>query len=170
LTVSKRNENHLTVSKRNENHLTVVISPLLSLIHDQMLSLLSKGICALAYHGNMSYKEKQMTKNIILNGMNIRGNKKYIKILFTTPESLIGQLSNILNDLKHTLVIDEAHCISSWGGDFRPDYQKIRSEYVNVVALTGSADQRVENDIFSVLFESGHSNMNFHSKYDLKYS
>jgi len=137
---------------------TVVISPLLSLMEDQINSIVSlpdgKGIPTMCWCSNSTTSAKQALHNEL--SLKVH---PVIKLLYTTPETL--DQSAGLNEALHTLyddgmlariVIDEAHCISSWGHDFRPAYRKlgkIRTEFPNVpvMALTATASVEVREDI-----------------------
>jgi ATP-dependent DNA helicase RecQ len=132
--------------------LTVVVSPLISLMKDQVDALRSNGIDAAFLNSSLSYTEQQ---NII---QKAHGNK--LKLLYVAPERLLQEgdvFVNFLKSLKVSLfAIDEAHCISSWGHDFRPEYlQLARLKHIfpniPVVALTATADKMVRKDIVEKL-------------------
>jgi ATP-dependent DNA helicase RecQ len=132
----------------------LVISPLIALIKDQVENLKKKGIGALAIHSGMSFIEvKQTLQNASF------GNYKF---LYVSPERLETKLFlEFLPALKPSLIaVDEAHCISQWGYDFRPSYMRIanlRGEIPNVpiIALTASATVDVQNNICkNLLFEN----------------
>jgi ATP-dependent DNA helicase RecQ len=124
----------------------IVISPLIALMKDQIENLSKKGIPALAIYSGMSYLEvKKTLQNAAF------GNYKF---LYVSPERLETSLfQEFLPAINPCLIaIDEAHCISQWGYDFRPSYLKIaalREEMpdVPVIALTASATLIVQNDI-----------------------
>jgi len=130
--------------------LCLVISPLIALIKDQVENLKKKGISVLAIYSGMSFIEvKQTLQNAAF------GNYKF---LYVSPERLETKLFlEYLPALKPSLIaIDEAHCISQWGYDFRPSYLRIanlREELpdVPIIALTASATINVQNDICSNL-------------------
>ncbi|MEO8820049.1 MAG: ATP-dependent DNA helicase RecQ, partial [Ginsengibacter sp.] len=126
--------------------LCLVISPLIALIKDQVANLKKKGIPALSIYSGMSFIEVKKTLQ----------NARYgnFKFLYVSPERLESELFlEYLPNLKINLIaIDEAHCISQWGYDFRPSYLRIAAlrEYfpaVPFLALTASATLEVQNDI-----------------------
>ncbi|OAF68041.1 hypothetical protein A3Q56_04215 [Intoshia linei] len=133
--------------------ITIVISPLLSLINDQVVRLKSLGINAEMFTGSIN----AATRNSIFD--NLQSTKPSIRLLYVTPEMIAKseKFSNVCQNLYDRnlldrLVIDEAHCISQWGHDFRPDYQKIkhfRHQFTNlsVMALTATATSRVRKEI-----------------------
>ena len=126
--------------------LTVVVSPLIALMKDQVEQLSQLGVPALFLNSSLSPEEYQA------NFEQVRSGK--VKLLYVAPETLLtqrifGLLSSVPFDC---LAIDEAHCISEWGHDFRPEYRQlatIRQRFSNVVclALTATATPRVREDI-----------------------
>lgn len=124
----------------------LVISPLIALMKDQVENLQKRGIYALSIHSGMSFTEvKKTLQNAAY------GNYKF---LYVSPERLETALfKEFLPAIKPTLIaVDEAHCISQWGYDFRPTYLRIssiREEIPDapVIALTASATRKVQNDI-----------------------
>lgn len=125
--------------------LCLVISPLIALIKDQVSNLEKKNVPALALHSGQTFFEiKQALQNAV------EGNYKF---LYVSPERLQSRIFNeYLPALNFNLIaVDEAHCISQWGYDFRPSYLKISDlrNYVNVpiLALTASATPVVLDDI-----------------------
>jgi ATP-dependent DNA helicase RecQ len=130
--------------------LCVVISPLIALIKDQVENLRKRGISSLALHSGMSFFEVKQTLQTAVYGEH--------KFLYLSPERLQTKLfREFLPALNISLIaVDEAHCISQWGYDFRPSYLKIaelREEFpeVPVLALTASATPKVQQDIIEKL-------------------
>lgn len=127
----------------------LVISPLVALMKDQVENLKQKNIKAIALTGGISFEE---TNNLLDNCA--YGNYKF---LYVSPERLQQDwvLERIKNLNINLVAIDEAHCISQWGHDFRPAYLKISAlkEYFHVpfIALTATATPRVQNDICTLL-------------------
>lgn len=136
--------------------LCIVVSPLIALIKDQVENLERRGINALAIHGGMKYFDiKRNFENAL------HGNYKF---LYVSPERLLtGLFLEYLPGLDISLLaIDESHCISQWGYDFRPAYLKIAElrqhlSNVPVLALTASATPKVQDDICEKLgFRKGY--------------
>ena len=132
--------------------LTIVISPLIALMKDQVDSLNVNGIPAAFLNSSQSSDEQQHITN------QLKNNK--IKLLYLAPERLFGSGSNLVNFLKSLpvclIAIDEAHCISHWGHDFRPEYLMLaglKTEFpkIPVIALTATADKLTRNDILEKL-------------------
>lgn len=126
--------------------LTIVISPLISLMKDQVEQLQEMGIKAVFLNSSLTYSEYQFNINLIL--------KKEIKLVYLAPEAMLTQkILTILSKVQvDCITIDEAHCISEWGHDFRPEYRKlieVRKLFQNAVcvALTATATPRVQQDI-----------------------
>ncbi len=126
----------------------IVISPLIALMKDQVDALLANGISA-AYFNSSQEVEKQQE---VLNKLQ----KNELKLIYVAPESL-GQLEFILKNIKISLfAIDEAHCISVWGHDFRPAYKelgKLKNQFSEIpfIALTATADRATREDILTQL-------------------
>ncbi|MCE3282991.1 MAG: RecQ family ATP-dependent helicase, partial [Chitinophagaceae bacterium] len=134
----------------------LVISPLIALMKDQVENLAKRNIPALAIHSGMDFLEVKRAFQCAAQGD--------YKIVYLSPERLQSKLfREFLPALDISLVaVDEAHCISQWGYDFRPSYLKItalREELPGVpfLALTASATQRVQEDIIAKLGLKGNS-------------
>ncbi|MBD5214528.1 MAG: RecQ family ATP-dependent DNA helicase [Bacteroidales bacterium] len=130
--------------------ITLVITPLISLMKDQVDNLRARHIKAIALHSGLSHRENRVALNHLESGR--------IKILYASPEKLQSdKFRSLLRRLKISLiVVDEAHCISQWGYDFRPSYLNIsiaRRELpgVPILALTASATPQVVDDIATQL-------------------
>ncbi|MFV9551361.1 RecQ family ATP-dependent DNA helicase [Algibacter sp. PT7-4] len=128
----------------------IVVSPLIALMKDQVLALNNKGIKAMAITSGISYKDL----DVLLDNC-IYGNYKF---LYLSPERLQQELvqDRIRQMHVNLIAVDEAHCISQWGSDFRPAYKNITvlrqlQPSVNVVALTASAKPEVVTDIVNEL-------------------
>ncbi|HEY9001867.1 MAG TPA: DNA helicase RecQ [Mucilaginibacter sp.] len=132
--------------------LTIVISPLIALMKDQVDSLNLNGIPAAFLNSTQSPDEQQRITDQLKKGN--------IKLLYLAPERLFGQGSNLISFLKSLpvclIAIDEAHCISHWGHDFRPEYLMLaglKNEFpkIPVIALTATADKLTRKDILEKL-------------------
>ena len=126
--------------------LTVVISPLIALMMDQVAALQQNGVAAEAIHSNLDVEQRQK----ILADLNAGS----VKLLYVSPEKLGSDgFIRFLGSLDVNLfAIDEAHCVSTWGNDFRPDYvalKIIKKQFPNlpVIALTATADSTTQDDI-----------------------
>ena len=132
------------------NGLTLVISPLIALMKDQVDGLRANGVPAGLLNSTLSPQESSQIQNQARQGQ--------IKILYIAPERLaLPGFQRFLQSLEVSLIaIDEAHCISEWGHDFRPDYRNLKSlrqEFpgVPVIALTATATTHVREDIVNQL-------------------
>lgn len=132
--------------------LTIVISPLIALMKDQVDALNVNGIPAAFFNSSQSSQEQiQLTARL-------RNNE--IRLLYLAPERLFGNESKLISFLKSLpvslIAIDEAHCISHWGHDFRPEYLMLaglKREFpqIPVIALTATADKLTKKDILEKL-------------------
>jgi ATP-dependent DNA helicase RecQ len=130
--------------------LTVVVSPLISLMKDQVEQLRAYGVPALFLNSSLAPQEYQENMDFVKRGE--------VKLLYVAPETLLTpRILSLLAGLKvDCLTIDEAHCISEWGHDFRPEYRQlveVRKRFPTAVclALTATATSRVRQDICSTL-------------------
>lgn len=124
----------------------IVVSPLIALMNDQVSALRALGVKAYALNSHISYEEKLEINDVVNNGG--------IKLLYISPERLLSE--NYIDFLKikniSLIAIDEAHCVSVWGNDFRPDYialNVLKTSFPNIplVALTATADSATQSDI-----------------------
>ena len=130
--------------------LCVVISPLISLMKDQVESLKASGVEAAFLNSSLTSDEQKAVEDDVYYGK--------IKLLYVSPEKMVSQsFSPLVKQANINLfAIDEAHCISSWGHDFRPEYTKlkfIKKQFPNipVIALTATADKVTRRDIVKQL-------------------
>lgn len=130
--------------------LTVVISPLISLMKDQVSQLKEVGVEAKVINSTLTWDEYNANKRLVESGQ--------VKMLFVAPETLFKPDILEMLDQCHIdcITIDEAHCISEWGHDFRPDYRRIkdiRLRFPDTVflAVTATATERVRQDIIANL-------------------
>ncbi|MCK4325594.1 RecQ family ATP-dependent DNA helicase, partial [bacterium] len=126
--------------------ITVVISPLISLMKDQVDDLCSMGIPAASINSALDYKSVARIKSQLI--------RRDIKLLYVAPERImIPDFFDFLHQLNISIIaVDEAHCISEWGHDFRPEYRKLNRLKTNfpavpLVALTSTAVPQVQDDI-----------------------
>lgn len=130
--------------------MALIISPLIALMDDQVHALRKKNIRAAALHSELETDARLHLWDCL--------QKKEIDLLYISPERLLSPKTlNYLKKQKISLIaLDEAHCLSSWGHDFRPEYRKLSllKEYFPtspLIALTATADKKTKNDILSVL-------------------
>ena len=129
---------------------TLVISPLISLMQDQVMNLKEYGVESVFLNSSQSYSESQKAKAQILNGK--------VKIVYVSPEGILSpNLAGFFDNVGVSLIaIDEAHCVSQWGHEFRKDYTRLgelkeRFPNVPVIALTATADAKTRVDITNQL-------------------
>ena len=134
--------------------LTLIIAPLRSLMRDQRLTLLNYGIASAEF---INSDINAMSQRRILEEVKLG----YLRLLYVSPERL--RIKKFLDELTHLqefvpinfLAIDEAHCISEWGHDFRPSYLKLpylrKTLAARLIALTATAGQQVEADMLGIL-------------------
>ena len=134
--------------------ITIVISPLIALMQDQVDRLQANGIAATFINSTLGAVERSQRERALLNGQ--------LKLVYVAPERLMSE--SFLTLLEHVqenvgislMAVDEAHCVSEWGHDFRPEYRQIgrmRDHFptVPMQALTATATERVREDILSQL-------------------
>ncbi len=128
----------------------IVVSPLISLMKDQVEALRAIGITAAFLNSSMNSSEQRTVESALFNGN--------LKLLYVSPEKLAGEaFMSAISQLDISLfAIDEAHCISSWGHDFRPEYTRLKllkTRFPNtpVIALTATADRITRKDIVEQL-------------------
>ena len=137
-----------------QSGLTVVISPLIALMQDQVDRMKANGLPATFVNSTLNSLERVQRERDVLKGA--------IKLLYVAPERLVsGNFLSFLDQVDRTiglslLAVDEAHCVSEWGHDFRPEYRqlgqlRIRYPYVPMMALTATATERVRQDILEQL-------------------
>ncbi len=128
---------------------TIVVSPLISLMKDQVEGLLSNGIPAAALNSMNDEAENVKVRSACLRGE--------LKLLYISPERLMAEIPYLIKDMKVALfAVDEAHCISQWGHDFRPEYAQLgllreNFPHVPIIALTATADRLTREDILRQL-------------------
>lgn len=128
---------------------TIVVSPLIALMKDQVDGLRENGIAAAALNSSLEAEESSQIRRDFISGK--------LKLLYISPERLVFEIENLLPKGKISLIaIDEAHCISQWGHDFRPEYTQLfalREKFPNVpiLALTATADAITREDILHQL-------------------
>ncbi len=149
---------------------TVVVSPLIALMKDQVDALHLSGIPAAYLNSTLTFSEEALILS--------RLRRHELKLLYVSPEKLFANEGTFLDFLKEIRValfaIDEAHCISQWGHDFRPEYRelsRLKEEFphVPIIALTATADHVTQKDILqklalqdSTVFVSSFNRANIH--------
>lgn len=127
----------------------IVVSPLISLMKDQVEALRANGIQAGAINSNNDETENANLRRACISGE--------LKLLYVSPERLISEVDSLFQDIQVSLfAIDEAHCISQWGHDFRPEYAQmgiLRKKFpeIPIIALTATADKITREDIIRQL-------------------
>jgi len=141
----------------------VVISPLIALMQDQVDALNQLGIKAAFLNSTLEYEQVRQIESDLISGD--------LDILYIAPERLVNpQCVNLLSQVKISLfAIDEAHCVSQWGHDFRPDYQQLsflshQFPTVPKIALTATADERTRQEIINQL--DLHNGVTFVNSFD----
>lgn len=130
-------------------HITLVVSPLIALMKDQVVALKANGISAAFINSSMDEASQYDLIEQVKMGR--------IKLLYISPEKLLTLLPFFSSQVKISLIaIDEAHCISSWGHDFRPEYTRLKQlkelwPQVPIIALTATADKITRKDIIHQL-------------------
>lgn len=130
--------------------ITVVVSPLISLMKDQVEALRANGIPAAFLNSSQSYSESQVIENQLFEGK--------LKLIYVSPEKAVSRdFLPLLKNLNISLIaVDEAHCISAWGHDFRPEYAQLgflkqQFPQIPIIALTATADKLTRKDILEKL-------------------
>lgn len=125
---------------------TLVISPLISLMQDQVATLKETGVEAVFLNSSLNYQESKKAKEKILQGK--------VKLVYVSPEGILSpHLQDFFKDFNISLIaIDEAHCVSQWGHEFRKDYMRLgelREIFPGVpfISLTATADEKTRKDI-----------------------
>ena len=133
--------------------LTVVVSPLIALMRDQVCQLQQLGVEAAALNSSIEYDEVKRIRQSMRDGK--------LKLLYVAPERLVRPDTSemLTNAGVGLLAIDEAHCVSQWGHDFRPEYlelgkMRVALGGVQTIALTATADAPTRQDIGAKLFDA----------------
>ena len=131
----------------SDSGFAIVISPLLALMNDQIDALQQNGIPARALNSEKSDIENRQTVDLLMEGK--------VKLLYISPEKLLNEISRWNTAITERIclfAVDEAHCISQWGHDFRPEYTQLgtlKQQYPHIpmMALTATADRITRDDI-----------------------
>jgi ATP-dependent DNA helicase RecQ len=128
--------------------LAIVISPLIALMKDQVDALTGNGVSAAFYNSSQPQEIQQQILESLMAGQ--------LKLLYVAPESIWGITSYLAKSIISLIAVDEAHCISSWGHDFRPAYTQLKRLQLEfpgapVIALTATADKATQEDIVNQL-------------------
>jgi len=131
----------------SDSGFVIVISPLLALMNDQIDALQQNGVPALALNSEKSDSENRQTVELLMQGK--------VKLLYISPEKLLSEIDRWSPKIIERIclfAVDEAHCISQWGHDFRPEYTQLgtlkqRFPHIPVMALTATADRITRDDI-----------------------
>jgi len=150
--------------------ITIVVSPLISLMHDQVLNLAQNGVEACFLNSDQNLDQRREAEEKIRSGK--------VKIVYASPEGLLtGSLVNFFRNLNISLIaIDEAHCVSQWGHEFRKDYTRLGElkdifPNVPVLALTATADAKTREDITNQLrFNNSKTYVSSFDRPNIKYS
>jgi ATP-dependent DNA helicase RecQ len=136
-----------------EEGLAIVVSPLIALMKDQVDTLVANGVAAAGFHSGLAPAEKSAVATGIRDGR--------FRLVYVSPERLVGEgrdgfFSLLGRQVPRFVAIDEAHCISQWGHDFRPEYRQLaqlreRWPELSLHAFTATATHRVRRDIVSQL-------------------
>lgn len=134
-----------------DERLTVVVSPLIALMRDQVRQLNARGIAAAALHSGNSGADHADAERAL--------GERRMRLLYVSPERLLkgGTLERLRASGVERLAIDEAHCVSQWGHDFRPEYMELHAAaevlgHPQIIAVTASADPGTRDEIVAKLF------------------
>ncbi len=137
------------IAARRGHGTTIVISPLIALMNDQVAGLRARGVAASAIHSQLADEERLAAFQALVRGE--------LAVLYVSPErAVLDGFKRLLGRSKIAMfAIDEAHCVSQWGHDFRPEYMRLRELRdvlsVPVIALTATATPRVKTELVRLL-------------------